>query len=157
MRNIDRDVQHSRLRTWFAQEREGALLPPSDEPNPGSPPETAATLSGTLIETTLPDSRITVLAPSRMVLVGQGLRLRIDHRGVHRQPLSEVRLVLPMPEDAISDVDLQRTLARWAGKSATLHAHELVRSDEGFARTLHLVDAVGEQATLGHHSGRMLA
>lgn len=129
----------------------------SDEPDPEIPPEATGTLSGALIETTLPDSRITVLAPSRLVLVGEGLRLRIDHRGVRRQPLSEVRLVLPMPEDAISDVDLQRRLARWAGQAVSLHAHELVRSDEGFARTLHLVDAVGEQATLDHRSGRMLA
>ncbi len=120
-------------------------------------PEGAATLSGSVIETTLRHSRITVLAPSRVVVVGEGLRLRIDRDGVHRQPLREVRLVLPMPDDAITDLDLQRTLAQWAGGGVGLHAHELVRSGEGFARTLHLTDGEGVAATLDLHSGRTLA
>lgn len=125
----------------------------TDIPAPG----TTAALSGALIETTLPDSRITVLAPSRVVLVGDGLRLRIDHRGVHRQPLSGVRLVLPMPDDAVADVELQRTLARWAGMAVSLRACELVCSGAGFARSLHLTDAHGARATLEHRSGRTLA
>lgn len=130
----------------------------SDDPGPGIPaPGADAAVSGALIETTLTDSRITVLAPSRIVLVGEGLRLRIDHRGVDRQPLSAVRLMLPMPADAIADADLQRTLARWAGDAVSLHAHDVVRSAHGFARTLNLADGHGRQATLDHSSGRTLA
>lgn len=137
---------------------EGGLVASSEEFSADIPaPGAAATLSGTLIETTLPDSRITVLAPSRVVLVGDGLRLRIDHGGVHRQPLSGVRLVLPMPDDAVADVELQRTLARWAGMAVSLRACELVRSGAGFARSLNLADAHGTHATLEHRSGRTLA
>lgn len=131
-----------------------------DDFEPDAPPPApggAATVSGTLIETTLPNSRITVLAPSRVVVVGDGRRLRIDRDGVHRQPLRDVRLVLPMPDDAITDLDLQRTLAQWAGRGVSLHAHELVRSGEGFSRILHLTDDADVRATLDLHSGRTLA
>lgn len=134
------------------------MLASPDDLEPDVPPlGGAATVSGTLIETALPNSRITVLAPSRVVVVGDGLRLRIDRDGVHRQPLRDVRLVLPMPADAITDLDLQRTLAQWAGRAVSLHAHELVRSGEGFSRTLHLSDDAGVRATLDLHNGRTLA
>ena len=45
----------------------------------------AASAPSALIETTLQRARISVLHPSRVVIVGDGLRLRIDHHGVTRQ------------------------------------------------------------------------
>lgn len=114
----------------------------------------AASAPSALIETTLQRARISVLHPSRVVIVGDGLRLRIDHHGVTRQRLADVRLTLPVPGQATVDPDLQQTLARWAGHGTELDVHELVRSGQAFTRQVHLVDVTGTQATLDHRSGR---
>lgn len=129
------------------------MASPDDLPAGAPPPAAAPTAFGALVETTLHDAHIAVLAPTRLVLVGAGLRLRIDHRGVRRQSLSEVRLALPMPDGALTDPDLQHTLASWAGDATNLHAHELVRSGDRFARTLHLTDVGGRQVTLDNAVG----
>lgn len=111
-------------------------------------PLSAASTSSALIETMLREARITVLHPTRLVLLGDGQRLRIDHRGVSRQTLSGLRLALPLPSEALTDEELQRVLAHWAGGGTALHVHEVVRAGDDFARTLYLTDDEGVQATL---------
>lgn len=133
------------------------MPPPEDERPLADVPAAAAVATAALIETTLHRARILVLHPTRVVIVGDGRRLRIDHGGVTRQALTGLRLVLPLPAEASADAPLQETLARWAGQATELHVHELVRSGEGFARSLHLTDATGVCATLDHVSGRAAA
>lgn len=128
------------------------MTSPEDHRPAGPSPEATATATSALIETTLHDARIAVLHPTRIVLVGDGQRLRIDLRGVQRQRLRDLRVAMPAPPDATANSELQRRLAEWAGASVPLHVHELVRSGDGFLRTLHLTDADGRQAVL--HQGR---
>lgn len=127
---------------------------PQSENEPGFATSPAAMAAAALIDTTLHHARITVLHPNRIVIVGDGHRLRIDHRGVTRQGLSGLRLALPLSQEATGDELLQGTLARWAGLGADLHVHEAVRSGERFTRTVHLSDVGGVRATLDHCSGR---
>lgn len=118
---------------------------------------TAALSAAALIETSLHQARIMVLHPSRVVIVGDGQRVRIDHQGVTRQGLCDLRLALPMPQDATVDQLLQGTLGRWAGLGTELSVHEVVHSGQRFTRTVHLTDVDGVQATLDHRSGRARA
>jgi hypothetical protein len=122
-------------------------MKPSENDRPFEGVESIATASA-LIETSLHEARITVLHPTRLVLVGDGQRVRIDSRGVSRQALTGLRIALPLPSEALTDEPLQGALAHWAGRGVELHAHEVVRSGDRFARTLHLTDAAGTQATL---------
>lgn len=115
---------------------------------------TAAVSAAALIETSLYQARITVLHPSRVVIVGDGQRVRIDHQGVTRQGLSDLRLALPVPQEATVDQLLQGTLGRWAGRGTALSVHEVVHSGQRFTRTVQLTDVDGVQATLDHRSGR---
>lgn len=124
-------------------------LPHHHRPSEPAPGGTATTASA-LIETVLVEARITALAPNRLVLVGNGQRLRIDVTGVHRQRVTDLRLVLPLGAATTSDEALQRRLGRWAAHGTVLHVQEVVASSERFERVLHLSDCLGEQATVAN-------
>lgn len=74
------------------------------------------------------------------MVVGAGQRLHIDHRGVTAHALSGLRVIVSPPPQAASDVDLQRTLGRWAGQGTALHVREVVPSGEDARRTVQLSD-----------------
>lgn len=132
-------------------------MPPESHGPFAEPPAAAPDVASTLIETTLHRAHITVLHPSRIVIVGDGQRLRIDRHGVTRQALTALRLTLPLSAAATIDELLQGTLARWAGQATELCVHELVRSGQRFTRSWHLADVAGAHATLDHVSGRATA
>lgn len=94
-----------------------------------------------IVATMLDRARITMLHPSRIVVVGAGRRLWVDLCGVTRHELAQVRLVLSPPPEAAADTDLQRTLARWAGGATTLHVHELVYPGDRVARRVRFTDS----------------
>lgn len=110
-----------------------------------------------LVTTTLHDARITEVHPSRLVIVGQGQRLRIDHDGVTRQPLSDVRLTLPLTAEGTADAGLQRVLASWAGGGMPLRVQDVARCGAHFSRVVHLTDVDGLHATLTQGDGPLPA
>lgn len=103
---------------------------------PDSPTQTASAI----VDTTLDRAQITMLHPHRVVIVGSGRCLRIDHEGVGFHELSHVRLVVSPPPEAATDAELQRTLARWAGEATALQAHEVAHIAEDVTRTVRLTD-----------------
>lgn len=110
-----------------------------------------------IVDTTLDRAQITMLHPHRIVIVGSGRRLRIDHEGVGRHELSHARLVVSPPPEAATDAELQRTLARWAGEATALQVHEVAHLGEGVTRTVRLTDPQHVHADLplpGAHVGR---
>lgn len=114
--------------------------PRDHQPLQGSLPDTATATASAIVETRLHRARITMLHPSRIVIVGSGQRLQIDHEGVSRHALSHARLVVSPPSEAATDAELQRTLARWAGRATPLRVDEVVHIGEGATRTLRLID-----------------
>lgn len=114
--------------------------PHDHQPLQGSPADTATGTASAIVDTRLHRARITMLHPSRTVIVGSGQRLQIDHEGVSRHALSHARLVVSPSPEAATDAELQRTLAQWAGRATALRVHEVVRLGEEATRTVRLTD-----------------
>lgn len=106
----------------------------------GEMPDSVTAGGSAIVATTLDRARITMLHPSRIVVVGAGRRLWIDLCGVTRHEFAQVRLVLLPPPEAAADAELQRTLARWAGGATTLHVHELIHPGDRDIRRVRFTD-----------------
>lgn len=114
--------------------------PHQHQPLQGSLADSATNTASAIVDTTLDRAQITMLHPHRIVIVGSGRRLRIDHEGIGCYELSHARLVVSPPPGAATDAGLQRTLARWAGEATALQVHEVAHIGEGATRTVGLTD-----------------
>lgn len=114
--------------------------PPDHQPLQGNLADTATDTASAIVDTRLDRAQIAMLHPSRIVIVGSGQRLQIDHEGVSRHALSHARLVVSPPPEATTDAELQHTLSRWAGRATALRVHEIVHIGEETTRTVRLTD-----------------
>lgn len=122
--------------------------PPDHQSLQGNLPNTATDAASAIVDTRLDRGRITMLHPSRIVIVGSGQRLQIDHDGVSRHALSHARLVVSPSPEVATDAELQRTLARWAGRGTLLRVHEVVHVGEGATGTVRLTAPQHGQAAV---------
>lgn len=106
-----------------------------------------------LVETMLHQARIMQLQPSHLVVVGDGQRVWINHDGVCRQQMVDVRIVAPMPADGTANAQLQRILADWAGGATRLRVRESAHSGQALLHTVRLSDATPLHVTLRQASG----
>lgn len=123
-------------------------MSPPDHHQPFAAHPGAITTATALVDTALDEARVVALHPSRLVVVGNGRRVRVDGAGATPQQLTDLRLSVPLPPAVTGDAGLAGTLGRWAALGTALRVHEQVCAGERFERVVSLRDDAGDHATI---------